>query len=880
MRRTRDFKEFLREKYEGGKAKILHPDPEKRRRRQDRNQDPTIKFWSAMKYDTFKGKVKREFAAWAQEAEAARPRVQPGERITSIDQLRAGDFLSKGWGGKYKVVRVSPRSVVAVEVDNNGRPRSGREKRFNLNRLRRHRMKRIEELKRPDVSFDTAKGYVDSNHGFPPRSVTNQEQYASWLKEKLTQNPRSPFFRLGDEESRHQDQLERHIKKLLEERGVGDDWSWTPPPPVQVGQRVQHPTQLDVGDFVQYYSTKYRIITTEDDHVRGVPVDENGRPTGSGRNFDQNFLRSYTVKRIETVERPDVSLEDAKKYANEKIGFPPRDINTRAKYREWLENAFKTKTDSPYTGLGSDEVEHKNALEKQIKKILEERGVGAGWEWEAPPEAAIGARILDGHQARVGHFIKDSFGYKYKVTEIRDDGRLKGHRVSDNGIPTGGEMELNARNSRFTRIDEIKRPEVTWDKAKQFADIALATPGRSVTSQEKYRKWLEQQLVLNKNSPFYQLADDELEHKEKLQEFVGKLLEERDIGSDWVWTPPPPITFPVSSSWEADHKAILDIAREGTKQGSDEPMGGGVNAPTRRKMKQGDAEQEFVFKARHKEPGQPGSRDYRGGQLTNKTGVPSGQMHNREAGAYALDALLGPGTIVPPTTTTGSGQRGLGAYQQVVPNMFTAGWRDGRAHELQSISNKDLIRHAEVGRLLVLDALMGHQDRHGNNMAFSWKDPQGPKTAENLRIHAIDNGYALADTVAGQSPRSWDIRDNWSSTGSSERSKLLKQFFERIPDHLLEQLQDVTTKDVTKALASVGLTSESAIESVALRLAVLKADPELLGRLIDQKGSVSGQQAFQHMSHHKQKKLLQDAGLPESTLDDIQRDVAEALQDA
>lgn len=294
-------------------------------------------------------------------------------------------------------------------------------------------------------------------------------------------------------------------------------------------------------------------------------------------------------------------------------------------------------------------------------------------------------------------------------------------------------------------------------------------------------------------------------------------------------------------------------------------------------MKDGDREEEFIFKAKHLEPGQPGSRDYRHGQLRNKTGVPSGEMHNREAGAYALDRLLGDGVIVPETITTGEGDKGLGAYQHIVPGLFTAA-QNGQS--LRSIPNNDLIRHADVGRQLVLDALMGHQDRHYGNMGFSWIDPNGPKTAENLRVHAIDNGYALAETTSGQSPDSWDIRDNWTETGGSERYTLAKEFFERIPDHVLDRLKDVSTKDIAQALVSSGLKSKSAIEAVALRLAVMKADPELLGRMISSNNSRTGQQNFQYQSHHKQKKLLQEAGLPESTLADIQRDVAAALRDA
>jgi len=343
MRRTRDFKEFLRENYEAGRADIQHPDPQKRRR------NPTIKFWTAMKYDTFKKRVKEEFQRWLQEQEAQRPRIQPGARIQNLDELRVGDVIGGSWGTKYKVIRKSPRSVVIKEVDNFGRFKNDREKRRNLNQMLRNRWQRHQDLKRPDVDYDKAKAYIDENHGFPPRDVTNKAKYKEWLKKKFVEGRRSPYRRLGDDEAQHQEALERHLNKILEERNVGDDWSWTPPPPVQVGQRIQHPLQVETGDFVEYYGRKYRILEADEDKIQVVEVDRNGRPRGNSRPFDKRYLKDYQVKRIEPVERPEVSLDQAKTFAAANMLVPPRNINSRTEYKKWLEEG-KEELALPRTG--------------------------------------------------------------------------------------------------------------------------------------------------------------------------------------------------------------------------------------------------------------------------------------------------------------------------------------------------------------------------------------------------------------------------------------------------------------------------------------------------------------------------------------------------
>jgi len=306
-------------------------------------------------------------------------RAQPGDRALFPVQLRVGDFLATG-RKKYKVLRLTPKMIVVQEVDDRGRQKNDREKKYGPKSLRETQMKRIEELKRQDVSFDTAIGYIDGRHGYPSSAVSNQEQYRTWLRDHLTSSPVAPFAELRDDEARHQEQLERHLNGILMDRGVGEDWSWAAPPPVQINQRVQEPGQLHLGDFVEYYSRVYRVVALDDETVRAVPVNDAGRPTGRVREFDRQFLSRYRLQRVAPLLRDDVTFEDAEKFANQNLEHPPATVTSRATYRDWLMDQFKNLIHSPYFGLGADEVEHQHALVKQVRRLLEQRGVGPGWD--------------------------------------------------------------------------------------------------------------------------------------------------------------------------------------------------------------------------------------------------------------------------------------------------------------------------------------------------------------------------------------------------------------------------------------------------------------------------------------------------------------------
>jgi len=829
-----------------------------------------------MKYDTFKTKVKREFEAWRQEQEAQRPRAQVGDRITDLDQVRLGDFVQSGgvYGTKFKVMRRTPRQVHLQRVSPHGHP-TGPTKKFNLARVRQKRLRRIDEIKRPDVQFEQAQAHIDSRAGHPPRDVKNKADYRAWLKRKLTEGPRAPFAGLRDDETRHQEQLKRHIDKILEDRGIAEDWKWEPPSRAQIGERVSSPLQLKAGDFIQSYGTSYKVINVDEDgdDIRVVPVDQYGRPTAGGRTFGRGYLRDYTSTRIEAVQRPDVSYDRFKAFAKS-LGHPPREVNSRTKYKEWLENKAKLNDASPYKGLGSDEVEHTNALEKQIKKVLEERGVGPDWTWEPPKKVEIGERVRHPLELKVGDFIKDHYGGVYKVTQVNDD-YLDAKGIDARGRPMGAVRvsTRRLRNNKYKRTEPVVR-QVDFDRVEEFAE-GLGHAPRGVQNQEEYRGWLEGNLLGDARSPYYGLSEDE-GLNEKLKEHIDKILEERGVGEDWKWTPPPPITFPATSEWKARQKELIKIAEQGQKVGPDRELGRDTaNAPVKRLMRLDGDDHPFIFKAKYKEPGQDGS-SY-GEQISNKTGVPSGEMHNREEAAYEIDRLLGEDTIVPVTRSSGEGEDGLGAYQAWIEGMQTAA---NAGHLLDRISNEDLLRHQDVGRIMVLDVLLGHQDRHPGNLGFSWVDPYKPHTAENLRLHAIDNGYALATTEPWQEDYSWDIREPWPATGD-RRNDLVENYFKAVPDEMRQRLQNLSTKDVAKALIKSGLKDKELIMAAAVRLALLKHNPEALAKMISDSGgdSYMGQRQFQYQSHHKPEELLAEMDLPASTYANIQRDVRAALRD-
>lgn len=307
-------------------------------------------------------------------------RAEPGDRVMLPSQVRDGDYLASLGGRKWLIVNTRPDAVIVKEVDRRGRPRNSRTRTFRPGSLRERQVHRISELRRPEVSFDQALNYINTRHGYPPSSIRDQGGYRTWLRENLTKSRGAPFSELGEGELEHQELLDELVDRILRERRVESDWVWTKPPAAQVGARVQLPSQLKVGDFLDYYSATYRVTGVQDDYVTVVPVGPSGAPTGAHRRFDTSFLQDYRVTRAAPLQRADVTYQEALTWADAELAQPPPEVTSFAQYRAWLMDQFKNLAGSPYQRLGPDEVEHQNALVKQIRRLLDERGVGPAWD--------------------------------------------------------------------------------------------------------------------------------------------------------------------------------------------------------------------------------------------------------------------------------------------------------------------------------------------------------------------------------------------------------------------------------------------------------------------------------------------------------------------
>jgi hypothetical protein len=329
----------------------------------------------------------------------------------------------------------------------------------------------------------------------------------------------------------------------------------------------------------------------------------------------------------------------------------------------------------------------------------------------------------------------------------------------------------------------------------------------------------------------------------------------------------PTLELPDDSDWREKDAKLLELAREGKKQGGDRSLGSNnANGALRRKLKAGDQEHDFVLKARKLE-----HPEYR-------VGTP--ELAPREQAAYELDALLGDGRVVPASAALdviegfSTGRKKGGALQAFVPGASDIA--DG-GYQIADISSDDFARHPDVQRMTVLDVLMGHEDRHHGNVMFSWDD-SGNRGIENLRFHAIDNGYSFAEGHEKQSKRSFDVRDPWmaavhdlSEESIKDRWKIQKAILRHIPEKIHEQLKKVKLPDMLEKLVASGIKDESALRAAAVRLRVLQDNPEVLKSFIDRhrdslggfmdmprSAAQQGQMEFQYQSHKNPHQLLRD----------------------
>lgn len=180
--------------------------------------------------------------------------------------------------------------------------------------------------------------------------------------------------------------------------------------------------------------------------------------------------------------------------------------------------------------------------------------------------------------------------------------------------------------------------------------------------------------------------------------------------------------------------------------------------------------------------------------------IKAGTYHKREAAAYALDAMMGGETVVPPTVSrTVKGQ--AGSLQE-----FKAGTTVAKTAIAEGVLPIDL-DHPTVRRMQLLDYISGNTDRHNGN----WM------VGKNGEAVAIDNGLAFP---AGPPERLLLP----GSSSDPKKARLLE-----IDDAQKEMLAKLDPEAVGRMLFDHGLEPQ-AVETALTRLVALKTDPDFMSR--------------------------------------------------
>jgi hypothetical protein len=321
---------------------------------------------------------------------------------------------------------------------------------------------------------------------------------------------------------------------------------------------------------------------------------------------------------------------------------------------------------------------------------------------------------------------------------------------------------------------------------------------------------------------------------------------------------------PARQGWGSreEQDDLLDMARHGRMVDDDAIAKKSANVTRKRTLQMGDKEGDFIWKPSF-------------GEDLLRIGIEPGTYHQREAATYNVDRLFGDDVVVPPTMTTGNG-----SYQAWAEGANSLAREGG---SLERISNRDLVRNRSFQRLLVLDAILGHEDRHGNNVMFRWNGPEDDPN--NLHFDAIDNGLSLASPEGKTSPDDYVVESPWaymaedpSSSVGVDRQRAVSDVLSEVGPELHDQLRGIKIEDFVRAMTSTGLRDERAIMAAAVRLVALQEDAFALGEVIreNQGNTRKGVATFLHLSGTDPKKLLGYARA-EHRLPDIEKAVREAM---
>lgn len=308
--------------------------------------------------------------------------------------------------------------------------------------------------------------------------------------------------------------------------------------------------------------------------------------------------------------------------------------------------------------------------------------------------------------------------------------------------------------------------------------------------------------------------------------------------------------------WARDQDKILDLARSGTVE-SDKIFGEGdsANVTAKRRMRLGDESHDFIWK--------PAS----GEEPALREGIPDGTYHQREAAAFSVDRLLGEGTVVPPTLSTGKG-----SYQS-----FRGGARTfygaALSKNLPTLTDQQLKEHPDFNRINVLDMVLGNEDRHNGNVMLL-EDEDAP---DGLRFIAIDNGLSVASPTAKFSPRDYQVEFPWDSLCEDARYAIHDSIHE-IDPKLHKRLKAIDHGEFVESLVGSGIREEEAVLAALVRLSALQRDRKLLKKMNDGGMSNSGaMRKFLFLSGDDPEELLAEAGEGPS-YEELQQIVKDALR--
>lgn len=242
--------------------------------------------------------------------------------------------------------------------------------------------------------------------------------------------------------------------------------------------------------------------------------------------------------------------------------------------------------------------------------------------------------------------------------------------------------------------------------------------------------------------------------------------------------------------------------------------------------------------------------------------IKAGTYHKREAAVSDFDALLGEGTVVPPTVARKI-EGELGSLQ--------AFDKEAVMYEKAPTKLRDMIDEAEIAglaknesarRMYLLDVISGNDDRHGQNIMYKLED-------KVLKLVAIDNGLTFPE-----GPACRFIFPTQSRAGFGD--------FLKLDDKSIEQVNKLDLATVAGMLKKNGLT-EKAIRPALVRIKALQMDPNFVEKVYKKASGFGEKRAvetFIEQSAKAPKKMFDSLYIPKKQYEAALADVDAALEAA